>query len=345
MRIQNNQQQTPWINRKDQFRMLMMVAALGFVLFAIKIVAKPGFWDWVFVGQQQQSKSIEKKPLEKKRNLSVKLKEPAPLPPGVFRSPSPKEKNDVKKDSFYSKTRFSIPSKLLKDVKDDQLSIQGTEIHAYYTILAKVRDLPVDDVQKAAKKNIPFDSLIIDAAQHRGKLIHLKGKARRILPFDAGSNQEGIQQLYELWIFTKESSKDPLHIICTELPEGIPTGEKIKPVDVTVCGYFFKREGYKSKNGLRITPLILAKSPQWHQPVATAISEKNRTTYYLLGGVIAGILFVCLIVWRSRLGDKQFDKKFREQDAENGQAAVATLKENVEYTSLDEMFQKIKEEE
>jgi hypothetical protein len=85
-----------------------------------------------------------------------------------------------------------------------------------------------------------------------------------VLSYPAGENAFGIQQLHEAWLYVEDAQQNPVIVVCTELPPGLPTGSDILIDQVSATGYFFKRFGYEDRAGnSRFAPLILAQRLEW----------------------------------------------------------------------------------
>ena len=120
----------------------------------------------------------------------------------------------------------SIPE-ILAPVSDDKVGIRREEATAFYTVIAKARDIPLALFEKAARQ-VDYTVLLADAEQYRGLPIAIDGMIRRLdkIPVpDPGMRDEfGLAQFYEAWMFTSSSGTHPYRVIFTSLPEGIPTG-------------------------------------------------------------------------------------------------------------------------
>jgi len=342
MRIPTTQNKLPYFNRRDQFRMLMMVAALGCVIFSIKMVGKPSFWYWILPPETEMSQQQPEQ--REKINYRVQLDDDRPLQDDEFRTPAtPTSKPTTAGNSIVNPEDYSIKPEILEDVEDNKLGVRIAESAAYFAILKAVSEYSLDELEQHALKDVPYASLMVDSAYYRGKLVHLKGQARRVLKLQVGANRMGIEKLYVIWMFTAGSGKSPIKVVCGSIPAGMPTGEAIEPAEITVTGYFFKREGYESNNGLYVAPLILAQQPIWHQPVVEPQSNQPGYTTPIVIGIAAVVITgVCFLMWRLTTGDRKFDAAYQQRNAEESEAAVAELKDKVEYIDVTEMFEQMK---
>ena len=66
---------------------------------------------------------------------------------------------------------------------------------------------------------------------------------RRVLSYPAPENSAGIETVYEVWGFTRESQAWLYVVLTAELPPGMATGPNVDE-RATVAGYFLKLQGY-----------------------------------------------------------------------------------------------------
>jgi hypothetical protein len=136
-----------------------------------------------------------------------------------------------------------------------------------------------------------------------------------------------IDQLYEAWIFTPESGKNPYRVVCTSLPSEIPQGEWLeKPIPIRVTGYFLKRCGYSApnKSGFHIAPLLLSKSLQ---PISVRTSTVMDLWYapYVFWFVILVIVLLVFSMWRFSIGTRKFHNSTLKRLTEAPQESIAAL--------------------
>lgn len=98
--------------------------------------------------------------------------------------------------------------------------------------------------------------------QYQGQVITLRGHLQRLIRVEADENEYGVETLYEAWMFPEKSQRKPVVIVCTEIPDDMPVGDKTTE-NVRVTGVFFKRYNYRGndyqvKKSYRFAPMILA---------------------------------------------------------------------------------------
>ena len=146
-----------------------------------------------------------------------------------------------------------------------------------------------------------FADLHRNPEAYHGRLVTLRGHLRRLISSPAGENPHGLQQLHEAWLYVDGAQQNPVVVVCTELPPGIPTGSDILVDFVSATGYFFKRYGYEDRSGQpRFAPLILAQRLEWApRPARSGFASKGMMFGLTLGAVVAVGVGVWLVL-RSR---------------------------------------------
>jgi len=166
--------------------------------------------------------------------------------------------------------------------------------------------------------------LFNDPDSQIGQLIVVDGAARRVVRVDVGSRPEaegpsdvarrfGIDQYYEMEVFTDDSQNYPLVFCVRELPAGFPTGSSIH-IPIRVAGFFFKDWLYHPRgSGLgdaaggrgQYAPLLIGRAP-----LVLAIEHSGKDTSQL----VFGVLFVAALggIWAVAAWFARGDRRFRE---------------------------------
>lgn len=189
------------------------------------------------------------------------------------------------------------------------------EFDAYYQVLERARKLDQKKLaseaqevlkqhQESVKKNHPrrkFE-LIVDLFNHpekyTGEPVTISGYARQITEYPADENPFGIENLYELWIYSDESQHHPCVVVCTQLPEGMPRGGDVTET-VEVTGYFFKMYVYTARDAPRVAPLFLGGGVRW-TPSPPASQPSSKWTMIIFGVGLAIAFPLIFLSRRSR---------------------------------------------
>lgn len=240
---------------------------------------------------------------------------------------------------------------MLEAVRDRTLGVRELESEAYYAILQHGRQVDHAALRAAARENLEtriarlkqpdareqveriekyvsrsreelldpagfpiFVDLFLHPDEYRGKAVTLRGYVRKLISYPADSpDGGGPQTLYEAWLFTDDSHGNPAVVVCSEIPEGIPTGDDINE-QVSVTGYFFKMYGYSARDTTRVAPMILARELVWYPAAEHAAWRPTALHYGLLG---AGVLGLVLVVWRVSRGDRHAGRRRLHAETED----------------------------
>ncbi|NLS97417.1 MAG: hypothetical protein GXX96_35200 [Planctomycetaceae bacterium] len=158
----------------------------------------------------------------------------------------------------------------------------------------------------------------------QGKLVELTGVARRILPVRVSEKEVvdrfGIEEYYQIYLFTDDSQDNPIVFCLHELPKGLPLGDGPGfGEQLTVPGFFFKTWSYRvpavvadGKPQRQLAPLLIGKSARWHPVKApSGLSPLER----LIGTVL--LLLILGVVWwifrQFARGDREFARQVRRR--------------------------------
>ncbi len=203
----------------------------------------------------------------------------------------------------------SIDKSLLASVTDNTFGVTAAEKVAYDTLLAKVRSVPLAELERSARADVPFAVLMLEADRYRGEVLTIDGEIRRCVSMAALPDEP---TLLEAWLFTADSGLNPYRVVLTELPADVPLGDDLKPpFRVRVTGYFFKRYSYATENDFHTAPLLLAKTltvlSQPKSPAARPAGYSGSLTYLAIGilvtFLVVGVTVELIFRRRSRRRD------------------------------------------
>ncbi|MEZ6145021.1 MAG: hypothetical protein R3B91_06230 [Planctomycetaceae bacterium] len=305
MKLQPDHRPTPYLNRRDQYRLLTLLGLLCVMMVAIKWAAQPSSWHWLVPPERQSAGDI---PELKEIDFRVKAQDQSALPPDAFRIVELDEQGeDGPEGSEAPSTEVDVPADLLSPIEDNTVGLRRKELPAYELMLSRVDELTEHEATEAAQDDVAFTVLMLQSENYRGKLITVRGDLRRLTEFPAPKDS-GFDILYEGWLFTRDSGTNPYRIVFTQRPVDVPLSESINPpVQVAVTGYFFKRYGYASQGGQHVAPLLIAKNPRiipTVSPVPGDGSELQRIMLTAIGVIVFAVM--CLGIWFY-----QSDRRFR----------------------------------
>lgn len=160
----------------------------------------------------------------------------------------------------------SINKKLLRFVEDDA-PVRGEtenrdEANAFDYTVKFARDVSIDDLRQSARRDVTFAQMLgPDAANYRGEVVHVEGRLKRIRDIGPTSamKAEGIEHLYEGWIFSEIYREYAYCVLFTELPSGLQVAEQLDR-RVTFDGFFFKIYRFGAGDGVRKAPLLIGRT-------------------------------------------------------------------------------------
>jgi len=329
--------------------MLRIVGMLVLVLIAMRVAANPKTWWWLFpeeAAQQESGEPDEKAPSVEDVDFRVKLEEGRLNKRKVDARPAVTAKKPsiaLPEHQQAPSDEFAVNPALLSVIRDNTLGVRSYERDAYYTLLVKARDLPASSLERAARNDVAYTVLMINPDEFRGVPLTIEGESTRLWKLPTTKNEYGIDELYEVWIVTSDSGNRPYRVVCSSIPKGVPyVGKTSNPIRVRVTGYFFKKEGYQSEGGLTVAPLLLAGNLKWFPPRA-ARSQDQAWAPLLVGSVLLGGVFLCVMAWRISVGDKNFNRKQVKRLTAAPREQIEALK-GIPTIEQDEMFRQISEQ-
>ncbi len=207
-----------------------------------------------------------------------------------------------------------IPSSALSAVRDHTIGVRAAERSAFYSVLRAMRQRPASDLHPLAER-IPYTMVMAEPARHRGRLVLIEGRLRRLVKRRPLNEQAMGEVLYDAWIFTNDSGRNPWHVVCSAVPEDLRPAEAYsgEPPVVRIVGTFFKTEGYESKGDgqagatLHLAPLLLAGELEV-VPVAQAGTRDiaSEMVPWLWWFAIAVGAVLAIVLWNFAVSDWTF---------------------------------------
>ena len=149
------------------------------------------------------------------------------------------------------------------------------------------------------RQSYPVEALFNDPIAQRGNLFWLTGRARRIvaIPVDAPDVRArfGIEQYYNIYMFTSDSDDNPLVINVLELPEGVQTGDGAGfGVDLSVPCFMFNTWMYRRADeakghAYQLAPLLFAPKALKYE------TQKSERSNVISNGIL--LLMALIIVY------------------------------------------------
>jgi hypothetical protein len=217
-----------------------------------------------------------------------------PIPPELVPT-GPTDLDPLEKDDI----RQTISA-----VSDGNLKTVEIDMPAYQQILGWVDHQSTALLRKRAKKDATYSDFRLTPDTMRLQIVELKLNVRQIIRL-TNPPKNGISEpmtspeghpLYEVRGFTEEGGSNLFFGFVTDLPEGMPIGMEVNE-EARLVGYFFKLQGYLSKEQLLaagrthkkpvplLAPIILGRLV-W---TATPSVTESKTPIWLLAAIGSGV--------------------------------------------------------
>ncbi len=214
-----------------------------------------------------------------------------------------------------------IPQELLLAVRDEQgipdPETAELELDTYYLMLRNARNVSVDAFLRKAQRDVGYSHLMSRPKRYRGEVVHVKGRLRLVKKFEAPLQLSGVgvPDIYEGWLFANDSAAQPVCILFTELPAGVPLEEKVN-LEADFAGYYFKKYRYSATdlrgNTRRLdAPLLIGRMPTLlKMPAVREPADMDRQLLPAFLVLVVGTLFgvLGLTLWF-----RYHDRRVREK--------------------------------
>lgn len=109
-------------------------------------------------------------------------------------------------------------------------------------------------------QEVGFTEIFGQPKSFRGRSVRMRGTLHRLEKLRAPENNYSIDEYWQGWLEPAGGPATPVIVHLLELPEGMAAGMEIhEPVAISGC--FFKNMAYRAADGVRVAPLLLARSP------------------------------------------------------------------------------------
>ncbi len=199
-------------------------------------------------------------------------------------------------------------------VKDDT-ALRPDEKDIWFRLMKHVKEQSPAELQRQQVLGVSYLQMFKQSPHYRGDVVSFRGLVRGGWRAQTVNNPWGMTHYYSLWIHPHEGPNAPVIVHLHTLPEGFPVikerGQDGKWTelhqDVTVTGYFFKRQAYLGADGTYTAPLLLANTVEWDPATSSEARAKSRFEMTLprflwiaAATLAASMLAGGLIYWRIR---------------------------------------------
>lgn len=305
-RLQRQRTPRNYLSRREQWRVLVMVAALGaVVLLAREVRHGPTIGNALeaMFGLPEEDEI----PRDGEVDTRLKQREAEDEIPGAFFSPREVGPLTEASEEYFP----GVNPEYLAAVRDDTF-FRAAEHDAWFHLLELLGEVEPGELAAASKGRVSFVQLFQQSNDYRGHVVRLRGIVRRAFPLQPPSNEYGIEQYYQLWFFPDDNPSSPVVLFCLELPDEFPTGMTLVE-RAEVVGFYFKRLAYEAADTLRTAPTVLARGVRWEPaPAADPVGPPDPGSPWGVFGaaLVFSAALATYVYWRTRSGRMQRDRPF-----------------------------------
>lgn len=166
----------------------------------------------------------------------------------------------------------------------------------YGQALVYASQTPQEAFVKSAEENkyIFFSHLWNAPQKHRGKVVTVRGRLVKLEKLDATLNarKEGVQHLYEGWVFGQTKGATPYCIQFITLPKNLEPAEQMRE-EVVFHGYFIKKVKFRGGDGKdHVSPLLIGATVRKMDVKELADEEAAATTPF---SITTLLIAACLV--------------------------------------------------
>lgn len=275
-----------YLGRREQWRLMSLFGMLALVLVLMRIAGREQAWQWMFNGEPTDVNVDAVVPSDRIDSRRPVRSTTADVPDAVRIQPAPIASVDGTKEVLPG-----LRKDLFANVVDDTVLRGGEEHTAFFRTLSVLSLTDEQDAALPVPIEVGFVQLYRQPASYRGEWVRVRGVVRRAMSIAMPRNEEGIENLHQLWLQPEGRPDDLLAVDVLHLPAGFPTGEAVK-APVTVDGVFFKRWAYPAQDAIRTVPLVLARTVVWTPLVSESPVEVIE--YRRGEQVLAAIAVLCI---------------------------------------------------
>jgi hypothetical protein len=180
----------------------------------------------------------------------------------------------------------------------DKTEIRLRDMAAYRKLLEQADRSTPAELDARSRRDVLSIQIWERPDHYRGVPIHLLGTVLRVMTYESKLGRSG--RLYEAWMVTSDSQRNPYVCVFEDAPLGFPIGDNLSE-RVVFNGYFLKLMKYQSGKdlGFYVSPVLIGRIG-WSS-AAPARREVLPGPYGWLAGALGLMFVVSLIRWMTGL--------------------------------------------
>ena len=288
-------------SRREQIRLFILCGMLMLVLAMMNEARKPEAWRWLWAGgRPDEVENAE--PIDTR----IDLDEPNLPADGFVADASPTVPVLAKADERVPE----LTPEILATIKDNTV-FRAAENDAWLAMIGALHSREQNVIEQLSLGRVGFAQLFRQTDFYRGQVVTVAGIARRLEAIETeNKNELGIGTLYR-WILEPQStSTAPIVVYSIECPDGLTPSEKLRE-NCEFTGFCFKRWAYKSGDGARVAPLIIAKTCKW-APAPEEAHKPLPSIPFILGSALLlvglAVAFAAIVFRSSNVERSEIDR-------------------------------------
>ncbi len=140
----------------------------------------------------------------------------------------------------------------------DKTEIRLRDMGAYRKLLEQSADATPDELASRSRRDVLSIQIWEHPDRYRGVPIHILGTVLRVMTYESKLSRSG--RLYEAWMVTSDSQRNPYVCVFEDAPRGFPVGDNLSE-RVVFNGYFLKLMKYQSGKdlGFYVSPVLIGR--------------------------------------------------------------------------------------
>jgi hypothetical protein len=240
-----------YFSRREQWRLLLLVFALGGVIIAMRHLRRPEFATSV-------AQVFAEVPATQHTDTDS-AHQPGHVAPAKPSAPVPADLRQNALDSVRDNTYFRTAEK-----------------NVWFRLIEILQELSADEMAVGSLGDVTYVQLVDQPGSYRAKLVTIRGTVRQVTKQTPAENELGLSSYYRLVIQPSDGTQWPIFVYCLELPAQFSS--RTNPEEsVSATGFFFKNLSYRWQDGLGIAPVILAKTVATSKPPVGGASPLGQS--------------------------------------------------------------------
>lgn len=269
----------PFGHNASQTRLLSLLMALAVIGLIYQRAKDPQLWRWLT--NESRADSSDDSNATSQTSEATTNNSPLAALEEIVAGPNETDADELEK--LRSNLKFV----------EDRVPLSPHEMSAYWRLMAWSRTRPFAELEKLARRDVPYSHMWEEPDLYRGQPIRLKLHVRRVLSYEPSENPQGLKKVYELHGWTDNSLSFPFIVVVPEKPAGLKVGTDVEG-DIVFVGYFLKWMGYRAFDTAKSAPLLIGRAKPASRGDAGGKEDRWETSFLILVG---GVLLLSFIGW------------------------------------------------